>query len=113
MNYLEEEEAEKKYDEEIFVNDMRVVSALKKIKNKKIVMSSEEKFQIISVFDAVKMTLSELKVTEIDRESAEATLKLIQCYNGICNISERSLLRLNDCRNIILKKKKKKSRKRF
>lgn len=113
LNYLEEEEAEKKYDEEIFVNDMRVVSALKKIKNKKIVMSTEEKFQIISVFDAVKTTLLELNITEIDRESAEATLKLIQSYNGICNISERSLLRLNDCRDIILKQRGKKVEKDF
>jgi hypothetical protein len=29
LNYLEEEEAEKKYDEEIFVNDTRVANALK------------------------------------------------------------------------------------
>ena len=32
LNYLEEEEAEKKYNEEVFVNDTRVVNALKKIK---------------------------------------------------------------------------------
>ena len=42
-------------------------------------------------------------IVNIDRESAEATWKLIQFYNGICNIRERLLLRLNDCRDIILK----------
>ena len=68
-------------------------------------MSTEEKFQIISVADAVKTILKELNITEIDRESAEATLKLIQGYNGICNISKRSLLRLNDSRDIILKQR--------
>ena len=113
LNYLEEEEAEKKYNEEVFVNDTRVANALKKIKNKNIVMSMEEKFQIISVFDAVKTILKELNITEIDRESAEATLKLIQGYNGICNISERSLLRLNDSRDIILKQRGRKVEKDF
>lgn len=113
LNYLEEEEAEKKYNEEVFVNDTRVANALKKIKNKNIVMSMEEKFQIISVFDAVKTILKELNITEIDRESAEATLKLIQGYNGICNISERSLLRLNDSRDIILKQRGRKIEKDF
>ena len=104
LNHLEEE-AEKKYDEEVFVNDTRVANVLKKIKNKNIVMSTEEKFQIISVLDAVKTILKELNITEIDRELAEATLKLIQDYNGIRNISERSLLRLNDSRDIILKQR--------
>ena len=42
LNYLEEE-AEKEYDEEVFVNDTRVANALKKIKSKNIVMSTEEK----------------------------------------------------------------------
>ena len=111
LNYLEEEEAEKKYNEEVFVNDMRVANTLKKIKNKNIVMSMEEKFQIISVFDAVKTILKELNITEIDRESAETTLKLIQGYNGICNISERSLLRLNDSRDNVLKQRGRKLRK--
>ena len=76
-------------------------------------MSTEEKFQIISVLDAVKTILKELNITEIDRESAEATLKLIQCYNGICNISERSLLRLNDSRDIILRQRGRKIEKDF
>ena len=113
LSYLEEDEADKKYDEGIFDNDMRITNALNKIKKKYIVMSTEQKFQIISVFDAVKTILLELNITEIDRESAEATLKLIQSYNGICNISERSLLRLNDCRDIILKQRGKKVEKDF
>ena len=52
-------------------------------------------------------------MTEIDRESAKATLKLIQGYNGICNISERSLLRLNDSRDIILNQRGRKVEKDF
>ena len=71
----------------------------------------EEKFQIISVFEAVKTILKELNITEIDRELAEATLKLIQDYNGIRNISERSLLRLNDSRDNVLKQRGRKLRK--
>lgn len=113
LNYLEEERAEIKYDEEIFDDDMRVVNALKKIKKKNIVMSAEDKRQIISVFDAVKTVLLELNITDINRESAEATLQLIQDYNGICNIRERSLLRLNDCRDIILKQRGRKVEKDF
>ena len=76
-------------------------------------MSADEKLQIISVFDAVKIILLELNITNVDRESAEATLKLIQFYNEICNISERSLLRLNDCRDIILKQRGRKVEKAF
>ena len=104
LNYLDEEGVDKKYDERIFDNDMRVTNALNKIKKKNIVMSADEKLQIISVFDAVKIILLELNIT---------TLKLIQFYNGICNISERSLLRLNDCRDIILKQRGRKVEKDF
>ena len=91
----------------------RVVSAMNKITKKYIVMSLEEKFQILTVFDAVKTVLSELQITEIDQESAEATLNLIQSYNGICNISERSIIRLNDCREVVLKQRGKKIEKDF
>ena len=111
--YFEKQIEPKTYDEEKFENDMRVVNALNKIKKKYVVMSAEEKFQILTVFDAVKNVLSELDITEVDQESAEATLKLIQSYNGICNISERSIIRLNDNRDVVLKQRGKKIEKDF
>lgn len=71
-------------------------------------MSAEEKFQILTVFDAVRAVLSEIDISDIDDESATATLKLIQSYNGLCNISLRSIVRLNTCRDIVLKQRGKK-----
>lgn len=111
--YLEQEDAEIKYNEKVFENDMRVVNALNKIKKKNVVISTEAKCEVLSVFDAVKAVLTELEINEIDRESAHATLKLIQSCNGICNISERSIIRLNDNREVVLKQRGKKVEKDF
>lgn len=104
----EREKKELKYDEELFENDMRVVNALQKIKKKNVTMSVEEKFQILTVFDAVRAVLSEIDISDIDNETAIATFKLIQSYNGLCNISLRSIVRLNTCRDMILKQRGKK-----
>lgn len=108
LSYLEPVEKELKYDEELFENDMRVVNALHKIKKKNVVMSAEEKFQILTVYDAVRNVLSEIDASDIDEEAAAATLKLIQSYNGICNVSLRSIVRLNVCRDNVLKQRGKK-----
>ena len=104
--YLEEEDEIKRnkhYDEEIFDNDMRVVKALRDIKKKNVVMSLEEKCQILTVFDAVKSALKEIDIADIDQESAEVSYKLLQSHNGLCNVSIRSIVRLNENREIILK----------
>ena len=106
--YLEEEDEIKRnkhYDEEIFDNDMRVVKALRDIKKKNVVMSSEEKCQILTVFDAVKSALKEIDIADIDQESALASYKLLQSHNGLCNVSIRSIVRLNENREIILKQR--------
>jgi hypothetical protein len=105
LSYLEEIEIAVNYDEEIFETDMRVVNALGKIKKKNVVMSSEQKCQILTVFDAVKLVLSDIDITDINPESAAATFKLLRSYNGICNMSVRSILRLNECRDIVLKRR--------
>lgn len=110
LAYLQQEEVKNKmeYDEEIFENDMRVVNALQKIKKKNVTLSTEEKFQVLTVFDAVRTVLSEIDISDIDNQTATATLKLIQSYNGLCNMSLRSIVRLNTCRDIVLKQRGKK-----
>lgn len=105
ISYLEEIIEKKTYDEDIFDNDIRVVSALKMIKKKNVVMSAEEKCQILTVFDAVKSILTEIGITDIDHETTAATHKLIQSHNQLCNISIRSILRLNECRKDVLKQR--------
>ena len=84
---------------------MRVVNALGNIKKKNVLMSSMEKYQILTVFDAVKLVLSDINISDIDPESAAAIFKLLRSYNRICNMSVRSILRLNECRDIVLKRR--------
>ena len=81
------------------------MNALGKIKKKNVVMSSEEKYQILTVFDAVKLVLSDIDISDINPESAAATFKLLRSYNGICNMGVRSILRLNECRDVVLKRR--------
>jgi hypothetical protein len=84
---------------------MRVLKALQNIKKENVTVSAEEKFQILTVFGAVRAVLSEIDISSIDDEAATATLKLIQSYNGLCNVSLRSIVRLNTCRDIVLKQR--------
>ena len=105
ISYLEQINGKNFYDERIFDNDMRVVSALRVIEKKYVVMSAKEKCQILTVFDAVKSVLTEIGIADIDHESAEATHKLIQSHSQLCNISIRSIVRLNECRGAVLKQR--------
>ena len=107
LSFLEHghDKKELKFDEKLFENDMRVVKALQNIKKKNVTVSAEEKFQILTVFDAVRAVLSEIDISSIDDEAATATLKLIQSYNGLCNVCLRSIVRLNTCRDIELKQR--------
>ena len=68
-------------------------------------MSAQEKCQILTVFDTVKSVLTEIGIADIDHETAEATHKLIQSHNQLCNISVRSIVRLNECRKAVLKQR--------
>ena len=105
ISYLEQINENRNYDEDIFENDMRVVSALRVIKKKRVVMSAEEKCQILTVFDAVKSVLTEIGIADIDHETAGAAHRLIQSHNQLCNISIRSIVRLNACRDAVLKQR--------